>query len=147
MPLLFFLSNVRACLNAPVPAPLTFSGAKNCTEVLGRTFEPATASPAVISTKRSPLGSHAKLMTVSFRLSTTSTGTPFSLMRKISRFVARDFLDLECRSTLTQMNFASDCQCSFASVTLNRFLVRTISLEGTDIRATLAGLEPISGVQ
>jgi hypothetical protein len=72
-----------------------FSGAKNETAVLGGTAAPAGFSPVLMRTKRDPLGSQAKLITVSLRLSTTSTGTPFSFTRKISRLVARDFLDLE----------------------------------------------------
>jgi hypothetical protein len=93
---------VRISLKLPIPGPLTFSGQKNETAVLGATPEPATASPVVMRTNRSPFGSQAKLMTVSLIESTTSTGTPFSLTRKISRFVAMDFLDLECLSTFTQ---------------------------------------------
>lgn len=90
------------CLKLPTPAPLTFSGQKNETAVFGGTAVAATTSVVVIRTNRSPFGSQAKFMTVSLIESTTSTGTPFSLTRKISRFVARDFLDLEWRSTLTQ---------------------------------------------
>src|SRR5947207_1427877 len=100
--LLFFFSIVRMSLKFPV-ARGTFSGQKNEMAVLGATFEPETASPAVIKTKRSPFGSQAKEMTRSLMLSTTSTGTPFSFIRKISRLVARDFFDFEWRSTLTQM--------------------------------------------
>lgn len=148
MVLLFFRSIVRICLKLPTLAPLDFSGQKKETDVLGGTAVGTSgASAAVIRQKRSPLGSHAKLMTVSLIESTTSTGTPFSRTRKISRFVARDFLDFECRSTLTQTYAACDCQWSFASVTLKRFRVRTISLDGMLIRPTLAGLLPISGVQ
>src|SRR2546421_5705493 len=84
--LLFFFSIVRMSLKFPV-ARGTFSGQKNDTAVLGATFEPGTASPAVIRTNRSPLGSHAKFMTGSLMLSTTSTGTPFSFTLKISRLV------------------------------------------------------------
>jgi hypothetical protein len=146
MPLLFFFSIVRMSLKFPVARGI-FSGQKKETAVLGATFEPATASPAVINTKRSPFGSQAKFMTGSLMLSTTSTGTPFSLTLKISRFVARVFFDFEWRSTLTQIYAPCDCQCSLASETLNRFLVLTISLLGIDIKPTFAGLEPISGVQ
>src|SRR5436190_7219244 len=146
IPLLVFFSIVRMSLKLPIPAPLTLSGQKNETAVLGATVEPVGASPVVIRTNRSPFGSHAKFMTVSLMQSTTSTGTPFSLTRKISRLVARDFLDFECRSTLTQTYAPCDCQCSLASDTLKRFLVRTTSFEGMLIRPTLAGLLPISGV-
>src|SRR5690606_35494533 len=114
---------------------------------LGGTAVGPVGSVVVIMTNRSPLGSHAKLMTVSVTVSTTSTGTPFSCTRKISSVVACDFFDLLCLSTLTHRYFASLCQWSLASVTLKRFSVRTTSLEGTLMRPTLAGLLPISGVQ
>ena len=93
---------VRICLKLPTPELLIFSGQKNETDVFGGTAVVMTTSAVVIKTKRSPFGSHAKLMTVSLMESTTSTGTPFSLTRKISRLVAKDFFDFECLSTLTQ---------------------------------------------
>src|SRR3569833_1144678 len=101
MALLFFFSIVRRCLKLPTAWPLAFSGQKKETEVLGGTAVTPTGSVVVMMTKRSPFGSQAKLITVSLMVSTTSTGTPFSLTRKISRVVACDFLDLEWRSTLT----------------------------------------------
>ncbi|KAK5635516.1 hypothetical protein RRF57_011227 [Xylaria bambusicola] len=102
MALLFFFSNVRRCLKLPTVWPLAFSGQKKETEVLGGTAVGPAGSDVVMMTNRSPLGSQAKLMTVSLIVSTTSTGTPFSLILKISRVVACDFFDLECRSTLTE---------------------------------------------
>jgi hypothetical protein len=147
MALWFFFSSVRRCLKLPTALPLTFSGQKKATAVLGGTAVAPTGSVVVMMTNRSPLGSQAKLITVSLIVSTTSTGTPFSLTRKISSVVAIDFLDLECRSTLTQMYDASDCQWSLASETLNRLRDRTICLDGMLIKPTLAGLLPISGVQ
>src|SRR3954471_11422283 len=102
MALLFFLSMVRIWRKLTTAPPLAFSGQKKDTAVFGGTADCAGTSPVVIRTKRFPFGSQAKLITVSLMVSTTSTGTPFSRTRKISRFVARDFLDLECRSTLTQ---------------------------------------------
>lgn len=110
MALLFFLSIVRMSLKLPTVGPFDRSGQKNDTDVLGGTAVFASTSAVVMSTNRSPLGSHAKLMTVSLIVSMTSTGTPFSRTRKISRFVARDFLDFECRSTLTQTYEACPCQ-------------------------------------
>src|ERR1700722_18603370 len=58
-----------------------------------------------------------------------------------------DFFDFEWRSTFTQTYAAWVCQWSLTSETLNKFLVRTISFDGTLMRPTLAGLLPISGVQ
>lgn len=147
MALLFFLSSVRRCLKLPTALPFAFSGQKNDTDVLGGTAVAPTGSVVVIMTKRSPLGSQAKFITVSLIVSTTSTGTPFSLTRKISSVVACDFLDLECLSTLTQRYAPSDCQWSFASLTLKRLRVRTTCFDGMLIKLTLAGLLPISGVQ
>ena len=92
---------VRMSLKLPTPDPLIFSGQKKDTAVFGGTAVAATTSAVVIKTNLSPLGSQAKLMTVSLIESTTSTGTPFSLTLNISRFVASDFLDFECLSTLT----------------------------------------------
>ena len=102
MALLFFLSSVLRCLKLPAIGPLTYSGQKKETAVLGGTAVTPTGSVVVMIANLSPLGSQAKLMTVSLMVSTTSTGTPFSLTRKISSVVACDFFDLECRSTLTQ---------------------------------------------
>src|ERR1700759_5712056 len=102
MALHVFLSSVRTCLKFPITGGLDFSGQKKDTDVFGATPGPAGISGVVMRTNRSPVGSHAKLMTASLIESTTSTGMFFSWMRKISRFVASDFFDLECRSTLTQ---------------------------------------------
>lgn len=68
-------------------------------------------SAVITVVNRSPLGSQANAMTVSFT-SRTSTGIFLSRTWKISRFVNDVFLVLVCRSTLTHKNSEFDCQCS-----------------------------------